>query len=1102
MPDALVSAPKSIPRKPPPMADLAEPMDYFLRLQSMVNAFSSARTLDEVAAVITHHALSIMGTAIGMVVLLSKDGTMFDTLVLEGVDSRWQTYWKQFPTSSPTPLTAAVTERRPIVFKSKADFVADFPGFSRSRGFQDGAVLSVPMLLGNQVTGAIGLSYRDVRSFSEWEIAFLETAAAQCAQAIDRARLLEEQRRSAETTAQQSANQTLRGIVDGITDSVAAYSKDLKLLAYNTSYERAFQSATGRHVGVGMDLMDTIVQLPNEIARYSSLWARVFAGETFTVIRESGNENCAAQFFETSYSGIRDDAGAITGAVQVSRNVTERVQTEAAFQKTAAQLKEAQSVAKLGSWVLDVASQRMEWSEEMFRVLDIDPAHGTPSLDEQIDCYEPVPGAARDTAITDAIRFGTPFDLDSRLRVVPGAPDKWLHRTGSVKKNEKGEVERVFGVVMDITVRKMAEKAQERLLAILDRTSDYISTITPTGVFYYCNRAFRDFLGVTEAAALLLHDTVAYTDVSVVKRNVEVVPILLSTGSWNGDVTLVSGEGKEVPVSLKAFAYNDSSGKAMYYSTIARDISEQKDTEEALRTAQERLEEAQHAAHFGSWELDIATGKLMLSKEFRRIAGLDPLTPVPTYSALLLLYVPEDAIRLDTAVKRAISEAVAYELDVLRLSPDGSVRSFRAIGKPTVDACGHVTKLTHTSMDITEHQALEKQLLHAQKMETIGRFAGTIAHDFNNLLAIMMGHAELIADGILDKPQFDESVKSIQNAVDRGAHLTHQLLAFAHNQANHPVIVQPNELLVGMTSMLRPLLGQSIELITNYGPDMGNILVDEDQLEQVIVNLVVNARDAMPNGGRLTLAKEDTVVGEEGHKDLIPAGPYIVITVSDTGTGMTKETQERLFEPFFTTKEKGKGTGLGLATVYGIVKQNAGFISVHSELGNGTNFKVYLPAHDEAVDGGAAPEAAPMARTGTETVLVVDDEAMLRNLMVAALRKQGYHVYEAAEGGEALAILEKHPNEVRLVVTDVIMPGMGGLELARRLRETNPEIRVLLVSGYAEEIFKADAISQDRMPLLKKPFRTRELIERVHNLLAQQEPPHREAHAGDIDIAR
>jgi two-component system cell cycle sensor histidine kinase/response regulator CckA len=378
----------------------------------------------------------------------------------------------------------------------------------------------------------------------------------------------------------------------------------------------------------------------------------------------------------------------------------------------------------------------------------------------------------------------------------------------------------------------------------------------------------------------------------------------------------------------------------------------------------------------------------------------------------------------------------------------------------------------------------EEQLRQAQKMEAVGRLAGGVAHDFNNVLSVILSYAELILAGLKANDPLGDDIGQIRSAAARAAGLTRQLLMFSRHQVFEPRVLDLNEVLAGMEKMLQRILGEDVELVFVNGKSSGYVRTDPSHIEQVILNLVVNARDAMPTGGKLTIGVTDVVLEEDFAASHVPAraGAYVMLAVSDTGSGIDKATQVRIFEPFFTTKELGKGTGLGLSTVFGIVQQSGGHIGLFSEPGLGTTFEIYLPRVDAAKDVAKA-QIEPSTLRGTETILLVEDEEQVRVVAVQALRRQGYRVLPAQHAGEALLLCERFPEKIDLLVTDVVMPQMSGPELARRLDTVRPDLKVLFMSGYTDDSIIRHGVVEVEFAYLQKPITPATLTKKVREVL-------------------
>jgi PAS domain S-box-containing protein len=389
--------------------------------------------------------------------------------------------------------------------------------------------------------------------------------------------------------------------------------------------------------------------------------------------------------------------------------------------------------------------------------------------------------------------------------------------------------------------------------------------------------------------------------------------------------------------------------------------------------------------------------------------------------------------------------------------------------------------------DVTERRKLEEQLRLSQKLESVGMLAGGIAHDFNNLLTVIAGYSELTLRRLDKADPLAENIEEIKKAAERASSLTRQLLAFSRKQVLQPKILDLNSVIENIEKMLGRLIGEDMELRAVPGVGLGQVKADPGQIEQVIINLVVNARDAMPTGGQITIETANIYLDEAYARRHIAVQPgwYAMLAVTDTGCGMDAKTQENIFEPFFTTKEQGKGTGLGLSTVYGIVKQSGGNVWVYSEVGVGTTFKIYLPLVDEQVMEPDVIAARPKNSASTETILLVEDEEMVRNLARAVLKMHGYTVLEAANGGEALLICQRHEGPIHLLLTDVVMPRMSGRELAEQLAGMRPDMRVLYMSGYPDQSIVHHGILDGDIALIGKPFTPDELVFKVAEVLHQ-----------------
>jgi PAS domain S-box-containing protein len=502
----------------------------------------------------------------------------------------------------------------------------------------------------------------------------------------------------------------------------------------------------------------------------------------------------------------------------------------------------------------------------------------------------------------------------------------------------------------------------------------------------------------------------------------------------------------------------------------------------------DRLRRAQAVAHVGSWELDLASRTVWGSEEAARIYGLTlPESGFLPLADIELAALPEHRPALDKAMSDLVTGKGSYDIEfMIRRKSDGALRHIHSRSELGPNANGRPRTALGTIQDITDRKQLEQQLLQAQKMESVGRLAGGVAHDFNNVLAVIQSYCALLLGEVVRDHPFRSDLEEIQRAALRAADLTRQLLAFSRKQVLKPSVVKLGATVANAERMLRRIIGEDVELVTIAAPDVGKVFVDPGQVEQVFMNLAVNARDAMARGGKLTIETKNVRLTTEyasTHPDVRP-GPYVMLAMTDTGIGMDPATKALIFEPFFTTKSE-RGTGLGLSTVYGIVRQSGGHIWVDSEPGRGTTFKVYFPrVADDAVTRDVSPSPrSPGPRMGTETILVVEDDEQLRALVCTILRRVGHTVLCAAGGTEALRLEQEHRGHVHLLFTDVVMPGITGPELATRLSSVRPDTKVLYTSGYADNAIGHQGVLSPGIAFLPKPFTPDTLLEKVREVL-------------------
>ena len=575
-----------------------------------------------------------------------------------------------------------------------------------------------------------------------------------------------------------------------------------------------------------------------------------------------------------------------------------------------------------------------------------------------------------------------------------------------------------------------------------------------------------------------------YRALELLKERDVRVPLIVVSGSIQEDTAIQVLHSGAADYLLKDRLAR--LGQAVQRVMDQRRLLDEKQTAEAaLKEAEDRTRFALDAARVGVWESNLGTDTTRWSATAEALHGLAPGTFGGTFRAFL------DCIHVDDQerVKATILEARVRRTDWTVLYrtqwPDGALHWISETGKTFYDETGSPVRAAGIALDVTERHLLEEQNRQSQKVEAIGQLAGGIAHDFNNLLTAIQGYAELLSTDLGEESPHQPDLREIRLAAERAASLTRQLLAFSRRQILDPRVIDLRESLRGLESMLKRLIGEHITVTLRTVGQVACVKADPGQIEQVILNLALNARDAMPEGGSLLIELTNVELDEayaRRHVSVKP-GHYVMLAVSDTGIGMDAATQARVFEPFFTTKPEGRGTGLGLSTVYGIVKQSGGNVWVYSEPGQGATFKIYLPRVDEAADLTSEAVASDVL-TGSETVLVVEDEPGVRDLVRKVLERHGYRVLLAASPHEALETTQHHDGPIHLLTTDVVLPEMSGRALAQQVAAIRPDIRVLYMSGYTDNAIVHHGVLKPDTPFLQKPFTPQALAKKVRDVLS------------------
>jgi PAS domain S-box-containing protein len=625
-----------------------------------------------------------------------------------------------------------------------------------------------------------------------------------------------------------------------------------------------------------------------------------------------------------------------------------------------------------------------------------------------------------------------------------------------------------------------AELARRNTLA-MDSAINGMSIVDANGVHSYVNPAYARMMGYARPELMVGKPWQAVSnpvDVEPVEK--EIREALEEHGKWYGALTIHHADGTVMPMEMAITALPDG-GVVCIGRDITQRLSAQRGRAEAEAKYRALIEHVSAISYIAELGLDGAW--LYVSPQVETMLGFSPQEWLTNSQNWIRHVHPEDH-GIVAVAEEASNRGERFQAEYRVIRKDGSVIW---VSDTAVVVSGSDSRrlMEGIIVDITDRKLLEGQLQQARRMEAVGRLAGGIAHDFNNLLTIIKGYTELALSRAKVQPELRTDIERIEDAAERAAGLVRQLLAFSRRQVLQPKLLDLNSIVVGLDKLLRRLMDEDIEMVTLADRSVGTIKADPGQIEQVIMNLVVNARDAMPDGGRLTIETSNVELDNSYARDhaSVKPGRYVMLVVSDTGIGMSADTVAHIFEPFYTTKESGRGTGLGLSTVYGIVKQSGGYIWVYSEPGKGSAFKVYLPRVDEAAESLPADKAPAASRKGTETILLVEDDPAVRELTRMVLAAQGYFIIEAAGPDDAERIVENERAEIHLLLTDVIMPGISGRELAKRLTTRLPRLRVLYMSGYTYNVIAHGGNLEAGVAFLQKPFTPSALVERVREVL-------------------
>jgi PAS domain S-box-containing protein len=885
----------------------------------------------------------------------------------------------------------------------------------------------------------------------------------------------------------------LASIVESSEDAIFSKNLDGTIVSWNAGAEKLFGYTAQEIIGKSMSLL-----LPPEHRHeFPQILGRIQSGarlEHYEVnrMRKDGSRVEVS----VTISPLKDSGGILVGTSTIAHDITQRKQAEEALRMSQQRLELAQEAAGVATWDWDIGANQKHCSKEYGRLYGLPQGDLGPLPEEWLQLVHPEDRGRIREELNRALDGTGHYNTEFRV-VWPDGTIHWLLGKGEVFRDSNGKPIRMLGVNMDISERKYAEQAlresEERFRTMADTAPVMIWISGPDKLCNFFNKAWLAFTGraMEQECGNSWAEGVHPEDLDRCFASYRAS--FDAREPFQIEYRLRRGDGQYRWVLDNGVPRFESGGVFAGYIGSCIDITDVKRAEQelalnqALRESEEKYHSIVETMTEGVWILDRDDRTTFVNQQMAAMLGYSVEQMVGRH---VLDFKDEEArpIALQRLERRR--QGITEQYDSTFQTSDGCRLTVLISTRPLWDGDGRYAGTLGIITDITERSLLEERLHRANKMEAIGRLAGGVAHDFNNLLTVINGYSDLLLQNLNAGDRVHAQLTNIRSAGQRAQELTTQILAFSRNQMRATDTLNLRNVIEDVEEMLRRMIGEDIELLTTFDPELGNIRADRTEIIQVLLNLAVNARDAMPTGGRLTFALANVEVDEKDvrtHPGSRP-GAHVLLTVTDTGFGMDAEIQKHLFEPFFTTKQVGKGTGLGLATVYGIVSQSNGWIQVDSKPRQGTTFRIYWPlvagVFPKEVVGVPPKEKdhtglPDQPLFGTETVLVVEDQAQVREMTCSILKQFGYQVLEASSGEEALCLAEAHTGPLHLLLTDVVMPGMNGMELATRLKTMRPT-PILFMSGYSD---RTEAVHDSGVTYIQKPFTSDTLVRKVREIL-------------------